>query len=55
LIHDTVSRRPVVAVDTRAATNVIVDDAFSLEVEVPVTKRAMRSRSAMEDAHRETV
>jgi hypothetical protein len=42
-------------VDARATTNVIVDDAFELEVEVPVTKRALRLGSAMEHAHRKTV
>jgi hypothetical protein len=53
LIHETVSRRTfAAAVDARATTkNVIVDDAFKMEVGVPVTKRAARLGSAMEYAN----
>ena len=55
LIHETVSRRTFAAVDARATTNVIVDDAFKMEVGVPFTKRAAGLGSAMEYANQETV
>ena len=51
LTHETVSRRPSVAVDARATKSLIVDDAFEPEVGVPVTKRAAGLGSAMEYAN----
>ena len=51
LIHVTDSRRPCAAVDARAPTNLSVDDAFKMEVGVPVTKRAAGLGSAMKYAN----